>query len=140
MDNFSPSSLGYDKKEVNDFVDYVIKKTEENVNIIREQSNELNMLRSEVSKYKKLENSFYEVKRQADIANQQIRDNAKREADLIIKEAKDDASKILNDALLKANQLEKEKEELNRNIHNYKKKLRNTLIEQLDMLDDIEIL
>ena len=75
MDNFSPSSLGYDKKEVNDFVDYVIKKTEENVTIIREQSNELNMLRSEVSKYKRLENSFYEVKRQADIANQQIRDN-----------------------------------------------------------------
>ena len=32
MDNFNQSQMGYDKTEVNEFVDYVVKKTEENNN------------------------------------------------------------------------------------------------------------
>ena len=140
MDNFKETVGGYDKQEVNDFVNYVIKKTEENVTIIREQSNELNQLRSELSKYHKLENTFYDIKRQADVANEQIRRNAEKQAELIIKEAKDNASKIVNDALIKAEKVEQEKEMLNISIHNYKKKIRNTLMEQLDALEDIEML
>ena len=36
MDNFNQSQMGYDKTEVNEFVDYVIKKTEENIDTIRQ--------------------------------------------------------------------------------------------------------
>ena len=31
MEHFSSDGLGYNKSEVNEFVDYVIKKTEENI-------------------------------------------------------------------------------------------------------------
>jgi len=58
----------------------------------------------------------------------------------IVQEAKDNANKIVNDALLKARKIEIEKEALNKSIKLYKKKIRNTLIEQLEMIEDIEIL
>ena len=31
MDNFNSDNNGYNKNQVNDFVDYVIKKTEDNI-------------------------------------------------------------------------------------------------------------
>ena len=132
MNNFNEQHLGYDKKEVNEFVDYVIKKTEENIYTIKSQKEEIVRLNNEIDEYKRLlslnnrfSNPSYLVE---------------KEADLIIKEAKDNASRIVNDALLKAQKIENQKEALNKSIRIYKKKIRNTLMEQLDMIEEIEIL
>ena len=37
MDNFTNVTDGYRKEEVNEFVDYVIRKTEENILTIKKQ-------------------------------------------------------------------------------------------------------
>lgn len=57
-----------------------------------------------------------------------------------MKEAKDNASRIVNEALLQASKIEQEKDHLNKNIKLYKTKMKNTLMEQLELLDDIEVL
>ncbi len=132
MDNFTEERLGYKKEEVNEFVDYVIKKTEENIFTIKNQKEEITRLTNELEEYKRLYLSSFKINTPSSLAE--------KEASLIIKEAKDNASRIVNDALLKAEKVENQKDILNKSIRMYKKKIRNTLMEQLDILEDIEIL
>lgn len=132
MDNFNEEHLGYRKQEVNEFVDYVIKKTEENISTIKSQKDEILRLTNELEEYKRLYLTNFKINNPSYLSE--------KEADLIIKEAKDNASRIVNDALLKAEKIENQKELLNKSIKMYKKKIRSTLMEQLDILEDIEIL
>ncbi len=132
MNNFNEQHLGYDKKEVNEFVDYVIKKTEDNIYTIKSQKEEIVRLNNEIDEYKRLLSLNNRFSNPSYLAE--------KEADLIIKEAKDNASRIVNDALLKAQKIENQKDALNKSIRIYKKKIRNTLMEQLDLIEEIEIL
>lgn len=133
MDNFKESQVGYDKQEVNQFVDYVIKKTEENILVIKNQREEIRRLQEELSRR---DNMYFISREQIE----EMRKEANRERERIIQDAKDNASRIVNDALLRANSITKKQELLNKNIYIYKKKIRNTLMEQLEALDDIELL
>lgn len=140
MNNFTNMQGGYDRAQVNDFVDYVIKKTEENILTIKKQKDEIEYLKRENERLKKLESSYLYVQNQVENVANEIRANAKYQADLIIKEAKDNASLIVNDALLKAEKLNNEKEALSQSLKSYKRKTKMALMEQLEIIDDIEIL
>ena len=140
MDNFTNMQDGYNKKQVNDFVDYVIKKTEENILTIKKQKDEIEYLKRENERLKKLEDSYIYIQNQVENTANEIKANAKYEAELIIKEAKDNASSIVNDALLKTEKLNNEKEQLNQSLKMYKRKVKSALMEQLGIIDDIEIL
>ena len=133
VDNFSSETRGYKKEEVNAFVDYVISKTEENVLIINRQEEEIHYLKNELDRLKRLEDSYNYI-------NNEIRINAEREADLIIKNAKDNASIIVNDALIKAKRLEEERNMALESLKNYKKHAVSNLEKQLELLEDIELL
>ena len=124
---------GYNRREVNDFVDYVIKKTEENILTIKKQKDEIEYLKSENARLSKLQN-------QIENSANEIKANAKYEAELIIREAKDNASAIVNDALLKSQKLIDDRERLNQTLKAYKRKVRNALMEQLEIIEDIEVL
>lgn len=140
MDNFNQSQMGYDKREVNEFVDYVIKKTEDNIDTIKSQNEEIRRLNLELEKYKRMESSYQYLNTQTEYTTTEIKRLAQQQADLIIKEAKDNASRIVNDALIKAQKIQNDKELLNKNITICKKKIRNALMEQLDLIEEIEIL
>ena len=45
MSNFTNVSGGYNKQEVNEIVDYVIRKTEENILTIKRQQDEIEHLK-----------------------------------------------------------------------------------------------
>lgn len=141
MNNFSSvQDRGYNRQEVNDFVDYVIKKTEENILTIKKQKDEIEYLKSENARLSKLEESYTYIQNQIENSANEIKANAKYEADLIIREAKDNASAIVNDALLKSEKLINDRERLNETLKVYKRKVRNALMEQLEIIDDIEVL
>ncbi|MDO4369615.1 MAG: DivIVA domain-containing protein [bacterium] len=140
MDNFTNTPLGYDKKEVNDFVDYVIKKTEDNILTIKKQKDEIEFLKRENERLKKLEDSYTYIQMQIENVSSEIKSNAKYEAELIIKEAKDNASSIVNDALLKTQKINNEREVLINSTLNFKKKVKSAIREQLDILEEIEML
>lgn len=140
MNNFESSDNGYKKKEVNEFVDYVIKKTEENITIIKTQRDEIYKLQEELQKHRELEKSYNGINQQNEKLFYENKRLAEKEANLIIQSAKDNASKIVNDALIKSQRIENDRTLLNNNIKVYKKKIRNTLMEQLDMIEDIEVL
>lgn len=133
MEHFNSDALGYNKTEVNEFVDYVIKKTEENIYTIKSQLDEIKRLQDELDRYKNIESALLK-------ANDDKISLAEKEANLILNEAKDNANRIVNDALIKAQKIEMEKQAFETNLKIIKKKVRNNLIEQLNKLEEIETL
>jgi len=140
MNHFKESEYGYNKQEVNSFVDYVIKKTEENITVIQTQKEEIIRLTEQLNTYKKLDEHYHQLLEQNKKECEMHKDLARKEASLILNQAKDNANKIINDSLLQAQRLEHEKEELNRILRSYRKKLKEILMQQLNMLDDVELL
>ena len=68
----------------------------------------------------------------------QIKSAAHRESDIILQDAKMNASRIVNESLLKAERTEMEAEMLKRNVTVFKRKLRGLIETQLELVDDIE--
>ena len=66
MDNFTNVTGGYNKQEVNEFVDYVIKKTEDNILTIKTQKEEIERLKQENERLKKLEDSYKYIQTQVE--------------------------------------------------------------------------
>lgn len=140
MDNFNSVTNGYNKQQVNDFIDYVIKKTEQNVLTIKSQQEEIQKLRQEVERLKNVEYNMNFVNFNNEKICNELKEMAKKEADLIVNEAKNNANNIVNDALMKAQKLELQKQAINVNIKECKNKLRSNLLQQLDKIDEIEFL
>ena len=63
-----------------------------------------------------------------------------KEAELIINEARNNANKIINDALIETQKLDMRKEMLEKNIKQLKSKVREVLTKQFELIDEIEIL
>ena len=57
---------------------------------------------------------------------------------IILEDAKRNASRIVNESLLKAEKADMEAEMLKRNVNIFKRKLRGIIEHQLEMVDDIE--
>ena len=140
MDNFNSNTNGYDKQQVNDFIDFVIKRTEQNVLTIKSQQDEIKRLQQEVERLKNVEYNMNFVNFNNEKLINELKDVARREAELIVSEAKNNANRIVNDALIKAEKTELQKQAVDANIKEVKKKLRSNLLQQLDKVEEIEFL
>ncbi len=140
MDNFNSNTNGYDKQQVNDFIDFVIKRTEHNVITIKNQQDEIKRLQQEVERLKTVEYNMNFVNFNNEKLINELKDVARKEADLIVSEAKNNANKIINEALIKSEKVEILKQTTEANIKECKRKLRNNLLQQLDKVEEIEFL
>jgi len=125
MEQFSYEENGYNRKEVKKFIKSIISETEEIVNKVKEQNIEIEKLKKELTYYHNLEETLK---------------NAEDESEVIIQNAKENASKIVNDALLRAQEIEKNTKLLERNIKIFKQKLRLLIQQQIEIVDEIEVL
>ena len=69
---------------------------------------------------------------------EQIRSNALKEREVIIMDAKNTASRILNDALISAQKVNIQASNLKQNVNVYKSKVRSLVESELKLLDDID--
>jgi len=137
MDKFSLETNGYNRSEVNQFVQSVIVETEKILNRVNEQQLEIKKLRSELSHYKDLINTINKTQEE----NEDIKRISREESELIISKAKSNASRIVNEALLQTEKLENDKYILEKNITILKGKLKIILEQQkvvLDALDELD--
>ena len=74
----------------------------------------------------------------AEDASSQIKKVARAESKSIIDEAKRNASRIVNDALLKAEKLEADGENLRKRIVIFKRKFRSIIETELETIDSID--
>lgn len=138
MDKFNYEANGYNRKEVNKFIDDVIVHTENIIKRVKTQQQEIEQLKQEINRYKKneevLRNSLYK----AEEVSSNIKKQALDERNTIIDDAKKNASRIVNDALLRAERIEIKADTLERNVKIFKKKLRLIVEQQLAVVDEIE--
>ena len=155
MEKFTRTMRGYDPSEVNRFLDNVIKQVDKMVKLIKEkdvqiklrdkkimelqmQIRETNKLREKIAQYERMEHTLNRAIVMSQKTSDQIKSNAIRESEIIIDNAKKNASRIVNEALLEADKASVEASCIRRNIVVYKRKLKDLLQAQLSMIEDIE--
>ena len=140
LEKFSHEANGYSRSEVNQFISNVITETEDIVLRCQSQRDEIIELKKQLEHYKNIEDTLKVAIMRAEKMSDDIKRMANRESEAIINQAKENASKIVNEALLRANDIDKNTEQLKENIDVFKKKLRLILKQQLKVVDEIELL
>ena len=113
---FSTSLNGYNKNEVNQFVKTVASEYDSMLNKLKKQDQQIEELQTKILEYKNMETTLNRALLIAEDASTQIKRMARDESKSIIEEAKRNASRIVNDSLLKSEKIAQETDNLKRKI------------------------
>lgn len=138
MRKFNVTLNGYDKNEVNYFVNEITREYEKILEKLKAKDREVELLEQQLAHYKGLETTLNRAMMVAEDSSSQLKKVAKEEAKNIIEDAKKNASYIVNDALIKAEKIELEADQLRRSLKIYKTRIKQTIEEQLAMVDDVD--
>jgi cell division initiation protein len=140
MEKFSYEANGYNRNEVNNFVSDVIRETEGIITRVRRQNAEIEELKKELQHYREIEASLKDAIIKAEETGDNIKKMAREESNMIVTDAKHNASRIVNEALIKAERIELQADTLERNMRIFKKKLKAIMEQQMAVVEEIEIL
>ncbi len=161
MDKFSRSLNGYNIKEVNAFLNDTItnmesilakaKNQEQKISDqskligaqnqkLDEQNQYIQKLTEQLEHYRSLESTLQKAIYSLEDERNNIRKSAYQERDLLIEEAKQNASRIVNDALIRSEKIELKTETAERNLRIFKSRLRSIIEQQQAVVDEIEVL
>ena len=155
MDNNSRTFKNYTPEQVDQFLDQIIKQVERMIEDNKAKNREIALrdkkieelskyvantahMQEKLAQYERMEGTLNRAIMMAQKTSDQIKSTAHRESEIILNDAKINASRIVNESLLKAEKTEMEAEMLKRNITIFKRKLRGLIEAQLEMVDDIE--
>lgn len=148
MDKFNRALRGYDPEEVNAFLDKVIKQLEiiiasnkqkdKKIVELATLANENEKLKEKIRQYERMEGTLNKAIIMAQKTSDQMRFTAQQESELIISDAKKNANRIVNDALIEAEKTEREVAMLRRNISIFKKKVKGIIESQLEIVDELD--
>ena len=138
MNKFDTVFRGYDKVQVQKFLDDVIKNYELLLRKSQKTSEENKKLIEQIAYYQNIEDRMNRAIYSAESASDQIKKNARREAEELITEARHNASRIINDALLKAERAQNHADQLKRNTEMLKRRLRQIIQNQLDVIEEMD--
>ena len=153
MDN--KTFRNYTPEQVDQFLDQVIKQVEQMIEDNKAKNKELALkdkkieelsklventahMQDILAQYERMEGTLNRAIMMAQKTSDQIKSAAHRESEIILQDAKMNASRIVNESLLKAERTEMEAEMLKRNVTVFKRKLRGLIETQLELVDDIE--
>ena len=91
-----------------------------------------------VKEYESMKDTINNAVNMAQRTSEDIRNNVKKECDFMLEDARRNASRIVNEALLKAEKAEEDAENLKRNVKIFKRKIRDIIEAQLELVDDME--
>lgn len=140
MDKFSYEANGYSRNEVNQFISDVITQTESIITRCKKQNKEIENLKAELEHYKMIEDTLKVAIIKAEETGDNIKKMAREESELIVTDAKHNASRIVNEALLKAEKIENNADILEKNMKIFKRKLKLIMEQQMAVVEEIEVL
>lgn len=130
---------GYDPEEVHTFLEMVAEEFE----ILQREKNRLEdealKLRTQLHDYQEVERTLKQTLMNAQESVQLSRDNSKREADLLLREAELQAEKILEDARHKLAQLKNDLLIVRAQKDSFARRLRHLLESQLELIGVLEL-
>ncbi len=130
---------GYDKHEVDIFLEMVAKEMEDlsrENNTLREQNKELD---AKIEDYRRMEKTLQDTLLSAQKTTDELRKNAEKEAELIVKNAQIQAEEMINKARKEIQDLERQISALRTQRDTFIAQLRGYLQSQLRMLHEIEM-
>jgi len=132
---FKRGFRGYDEDEVNEFLDLVIKEFEILIREKKELEEKIAQTSEKLGHFTNIEESLSKTIIVAQETADEVKANAKKEAQLIVKEAEKNADRIINEALAKSRSIAIEVEELKKQASIYRTRFRTLLQAQLEMLE-----
>ena len=151
MDRFSRTLHGYNPDEVNKFLDDTISQVEKIIESNKEKNEQIRILKEKLNskevdpeildkakKYDDLNQTLCEAISLAQNTGEHIRTVARQERDMIIEEARKDASTIINNAIKRSETIELQANTLRKNIIKFKRKLRVNLEDQIKLIDKLD--
>lgn len=146
MKRFNVVNTGYDIDEVNAFIDVVInrleKLNEENtkyLKIIDDLKNNSKISVMEAKTTDKIDNDkLARALLAAEDTSMRMKELARREAEVVLEDAKRNANAIIHESLMKAQKNEQDAAIMKKNIEVCKNRIKNILNNQLEMLEDID--
>ncbi|GBF11960.1 DivIVA domain-containing protein [Tepidibacillus infernus] len=132
---FSKAFRGYNEDEVNEFLDQVIKDYEALIRQNKDLEEKIIQLNERLSHFSNIEESLSKSIIVAQETAEEVKANAKKEAQLIVKEAEKNADRIINESLMKSRTISLEIEELKKRAAIYRTRFRTLLEAQLEMLE-----
>lgn len=133
---FSTAFRGYNVDEVNEFLDQIIKDFEILIKEKKELEERVAMLNERVDHYKAMEENLSKSILVAQETAEDVKNNARKEAQLILKEAEKNADRIVNESLAKSRKVAIEIEELKKRASVYRMRFRTLLEAQMEMLEN----
>ena len=138
MKKFNTVFRGYDKYEVQSFLDEVINNYDALLTKSKRTEEENQKLKEQIAYYQRIEETMNRAIYTAEQAGDQIKSTARHEAENLISEARHNASRIINDALLKAERAQNHADQLRRNTEVLKRRLRQIIENQLEVINEID--
>ncbi len=138
MKKFETVFRGYDKLQVQRFLDDVIKNYEVLLEKSKKTEEENKRLVNQIEYYQKIEDTMNRAIYNAENVGDQIKSSARKEAEALVTEARHNANRIINDALLKAEKAQNHADQLKRNTNMLKRRLRQIIENQLLVIEEID--
>ena len=155
MDSKTSTFKNYSPEEVDHFLEQIIIQVEKMIEDNKAKNREIALrdakieeltnivkntvhVQDKLAQYERMESTLKSAIVMAQRTSDQIKSTAHRESEIILEDAKRNASRIVNESLLKAEKADMEAEMLKRNVNIFKRKLRGIIEAQLEMVEDIE--
>ncbi|MEX2415815.1 MAG: DivIVA domain-containing protein [Paenibacillaceae bacterium] len=133
---FARRMRGYDEDQVNEFLDQIIKDYEALIRENKELQTSLTSIEERLGHFTNIEETLSKAIIVAQNAADELKSNAKKEAQLIIREAEKNADRIINESLAKSRRIAIEMEELKKQSMIYRTRFRSLLEAQIEILKE----
>ena len=135
---FNRAFRGYDISEVRNFLETVANELEKLGELNRNQTIELEKIRSEVATFQRMEQNMKDALVNAQEALRGAREDSQRVADLLKREAQLEAENIYREAYNRSEDIKREIIELEAKRDTFVRKWRSILHSELEMIQLIE--
>jgi cell division initiation protein len=132
---FGVSFRGYDRDEVRSFLAMVSEEFEQSISETTRLKDQMSELRTQLSETKTREKSIQKALEAADRISREIKDTARRESEVLVKEARLKANKMLEQAQGRVQTVEDRIHELKSMRERFEHRLRGVLEEHVNTLD-----
>ena len=127
---------GYSEDEVDDFLDRVVADFESLLKENEQFKAELEEVRARVEQYRQLENTLHSALIVAQETAEEVKQSARKEAQLIIREAEEEASRRIKASEQRLRELEERFGQMQREAQAFRAQIRSQLESHLELLRD----
>ncbi len=125
---------GYSEDEVDDFLDRVVGDFEKLLKENAQLKDEIEELRGRVEQYKQLENTLHGALIVAQETAEEVKQSARKEAQLIVREAEEEAARRVRVAEQRVREVEEQYAQSQRAVQAFRAQVKSQLEAQLELL------